>query len=164
MKRDCECKTSYEFRLLYAVFAAFIGIAAIVFARDIESALFPVLDEFEVVKIEQTENEIRLSGTLNKRRQCDIVSMTAYASFDGRRPPEVARVDYQDGFSTATTAAIEQKWGPWSVAIAYEYDEADIDFYATHSCHPLYKVTNHVASFTVNNEHDGPMITNREGI
>ena len=116
-----------------------IALGAIVFAvlagPWVESKASPVLS-FSVVDTDCDGGCVTVSGTLDKRRDCDFVETYARISRDNG-VPRIALIEYRGeklGVKFKRPLGV-QAWGPWYVA-ATPGDR--VELYARHQCHPFW--------------------------
>lgn len=108
-----------------------------------ETRFWPVVQDFEITRIEKSERGFVFYGELNKARPCEFVGMTVYGiTPDGKRG---AIVQFRNDLFGANVGSGQQSWGPVVVpVIDTRYRWADIQ--ATHRCHPLWLQTTNYAT------------------
>ena len=135
-----------------AMAVAFWVIAALILASTglgflsrYETALAPVLSDFDVLRIEPVHDSVLLSGRMRKQRACAYRSLVAYVG-DYRDPDhesERVHVRFLDipAESDPTRATGLQHWGPWRVTRPKAVTGPDVWIRITHRCNPLYETT-----------------------
>lgn len=122
-----------------------------------ETSLFPVVTDFTVTSLERSENGLLVSGTMNKRRACEFLEITAYTYPDNDKFAIPTRVTFYDDM-VETRSAISQRWGPWSLHIPYEFEEVRVSVHSRHQCNLLYQTHSHLTDFTITNHNDQLMM------
>lgn len=113
-------------------------------ASHIERQLFPVVDRFDVLSIQQDRGSVKVSGTLIKARECQIVELSAMSEHDSR-----LKVDYLDrpeGSPPYARPTGASSWGPWRV---HHNGARYVILYSEHRCHPFWTVKTPLAAFQV---------------
>lgn len=151
------------FRLLEILFGGFLVLGSMFLAKDIESTIFPVVDNFQIVSAQPVEGGIEIKGTMTKVRQCTFKDFMVYVKTDNSKLPVAASYKFNDPSSSLETrATISQAWGPWTIFIPGEYEVADFDFYSRHSCHSFYETHTHLHSFSVEQTNDALTIIKQQ--
>ena len=140
MRKLVEASIPYWLLVLGAiVFALLVGPWA-------ESKASPVL-AFAVVDTNCDGGCVTVSGTLDKRRDCDFIETYARISRDGGIP-RIALIEYRGeklGMKFKRPLGV-QAWGPWYVA-ATPGDR--VELYARHQCHPFWVTETRLAQVVV---------------
>jgi hypothetical protein len=113
-------------------------------ASAVERGLFPVVSRFDVLSIQQSSGSVKVSGTLIKDRECEIVELRAVSESG-----YVLKVDYLDrpeGMSAYTRPAGFSSWGPWRI---HTNGSRYVTLMAEHRCHWLWTVKTPLAAFQV---------------
>lgn len=129
----------YGFRLLEILFGGFLAIAIVFLMKDIEIALLPVVENFEVHQATKVTGGVELRGTMQKARSCTFNDMIVYVDTNDNRYPIVADYNFHETAKLLRSRApIEQEWGPWTIFIPYEFENVNVQVYTSHRCHALY--------------------------
>ena len=111
-------------------------------ASAVERGLFPVVSHFNVLSIQQDPGSVKVSGTLIKDRECDIVELRAVSESGS-----VLKVDYLDrpeGMPAYTRPVGASSWGPWRI---HTNGSRYVTLIAEHRCHWLWTVKTPLAAF-----------------
>lgn len=112
----------------YATMAAFM-FAALCFGwltfKNFEPKLWPVVSDFDIKRAYISGNSILISGTMDKRRSCQINDVLAYS---GKR--FIAVQFLEDQGTIVSRLPRVQSFGPWALTPK----ALDIEIYATHTC------------------------------
>lgn len=151
------------FRLLEILFGGFLVLGAMFLAKDVESTLFPVVDDFQITSAQPIDGGIQIKGAMTKVRQCTFKDLMVYVKTDGQKLPVAANYEFNDpATKLETRAVISQAWGPWTIFIPGEYELADFEFYARHNCHSFYDTHTHLHSFTIEHKEDALTILKQQ--
>lgn len=137
--RSADRNIRYSFWIiLWAMIAAVFG----PLLQRNEAAFLPVVEEFRITDAEQEEDAVILSGDMEKRRDCEFVSLTFYAGDPNE--PQLARerlhVEFLDQPEDADATRLEgrQSWGPWRLYRPRTEIGPMVFMRVTHSCHPFW--------------------------
>jgi hypothetical protein len=137
MPADRMILTSFWLVMGFLVLAALAPLA-----QRYETALFPIVTDFTVRRVEQHGDWVVLSGDMAKARDCEFLSLTFYAGDpdDLERPRErlhVAFLDQPEGVDE-TRLPGRQPWGPWRVTRPQNLSHPRVFMRVNHHCHPLW--------------------------
>lgn len=100
------------FRLLEILFGGFLVLGAMFLAKDVESTLFPVVDDFQITSAQPIDGGIQIKGAMTKVRQCTFKDLMVYVKTDGQKLPVAANYEFNDpATKLETRAVISQAWG-----------------------------------------------------
>lgn len=107
----------------YALIMASV-VWSIVGFKHYEATLFPVIEQFSVLEVEQTQEGTQLSGEMLKVRSCDFKEVVAYS---GRH-----LVDVRFTETTKIVSRLEgyQAWGVWMIVPPVK----ELTLYVRHQC------------------------------
>lgn len=148
-------KQARGIRILEMVFGCFFILSVIYLSKSVETVFFPVIDNFEIEKIKEgNNNEIVISGKMDKVRSCKPNNFIVYSSKNDDELPRVIDYDFNasnkkyDG-KLLNRAALNQKWGPWTLSLNDTETQTHIYLYASYSCHALYDTSKMIHGFSV---------------
>jgi hypothetical protein len=115
----------------------------------LEAWLMPVITNFTVTSVSRVNNTLVISGYLRKDRDCAFVGVSAIGLGGDRKVavPLVFRDSLYD--NNATRPQGTQAWGPWTLQIPVVPHIQTVDLDSTHTCHPLWTTTTHMAAIPV---------------
>lgn len=121
------------------IFSVFFILAV----REIDRS-FPVIKDFKVTSQAVGDNTVIIEGTLNKVRDCKILSVNAFTP-EGRKldiefPPGIS----EDNLPTRPVRI--QFWGPWEV---HNNGVETITIYAQHACSIFWTQTTKLTDLTL---------------
>ena len=121
MSTKCNVLGKYTKIALYV--AIFCGLY--LSFKAIEPTIFPVIKDFKIVDIIKEDNELVITGTFDKVRNCEFISVIGYSGnkFISVKP------DYVNSAFASRLVRI-QTYGPW--VLTPEVD--NLELYAKHSC------------------------------
>lgn len=134
-------KTTYiAGKVLVDMIAPVFGIAMVIWIFwNVETRLFPIVTDFKIQSAYQTPNNFTAIGTLNKRRNCEVVGMTIYKLYPGEMKPKMIIDQYRKDLFSADAGTGEHSWGPVSLPLSASIDDQDeIQIVALHRCHALW--------------------------
>lgn len=137
-----------HFRLLEMIFGAFLFICIVTSSKTIESKFFPVIAGFNITHIKERDDGIEIRGMMNKVRECNNASMSAYVKTSTSSAPVPVNYMLEDN-APENRAAIHQSWGPWVIFIPETYDSADVRLFTTHTCHVFYDTSTNIYNFSL---------------
>lgn len=127
----------------WAVAALMVASTGVDFLSRHETALRPVLRDFEILRIEPKYGSVLLSGRMLKVRGCRFRNLVAYVGDyrDPARERERLDVRFLDiaAAEDATRGEGLQHWGPWRVARPETVTGPDFWIRVTHQCNPIYE-------------------------
>lgn len=105
---------------------------------NIETRFFPVVTDFKVTEATLTTKGLLLSGTINKTRNCELVSMSISKLRDGH-PSVILEKESTDLFVPDSSIGLHM-WGPLTLPVDLSnLDMNDkISVVALHRCHSLW--------------------------
>jgi hypothetical protein len=125
--------------------APVVGAVAMMFIIwNVETRFFPVIEDWEIERVEAVNGHLILEGHLKKNRACDLIATSVMAvpraPFAPRvliyqlKPHELLGGNAPTGFST---------WGPWMVQVPeklvrYRDQIAYLEVVGHHHCHALW--------------------------
>lgn len=115
-------------------------------AKMLEPTVLPVATDFKVLKLSYLKDEVEISGTINKRRSCTLVSMDVYAIYQDASIPN-SMIEYSSDTKNRTKSVGFQEWGPWSLAVPTSPSVRRIDITANYRCHNLWDTSQDLIKF-----------------
>lgn len=113
----------------WALMFAFATVVWLTF-KQFEPAMFPVVERFEISRVEARENNraVTIYGSFDKVRDCEFVEIVAYSG------PTFVRVQFMDNsgnyYPEVTRRVRKQNFGPWEL----RPKTSQLELYATHRC------------------------------
>ncbi len=97
--------------------------------KSMEPDVFPVVTNFNIENLERIDGNLYISGSMNKTRECEFVSLAVYDV--AVRPMRVLDIEYLDTPTTVQSRiAGVQAWGVWKISPSTR----NIKLVATHEC------------------------------
>lgn len=105
-------------------FSVGVAVWATVWLKTVEPELFPVITDFKVENVAQTDTGTSIEGTMFKARGCEFKEVVAYSGS--------YLVDLQFTETTEIVSRIEgqQAWGIWMIVPPVK----ELTLYARHRC------------------------------
>ena len=109
----------------YALYLALISTVWFIF-KQVEPTVAPVVTDFKITKAKTVnERQLTISGTMNKRRDCDFISVLAYSG------DKFLAIEFESASVTDTTRLTgKQLYGPWLITP----ETSQLKLYARHIC------------------------------
>jgi hypothetical protein len=104
-------------------------VSSFLLVMHLERLYYPVVEGFEITKVQTTNNEFLISGTMELVRECRFVEVVAYY---GMVPLVITFKDRPKGAATTSRALGLQQWGPWILTPPF----APTKIVSRHICHP----------------------------
>jgi hypothetical protein len=103
----------------------------------VEGNMWPVAEATHVEIMQSGKEELIVQGTMNKYRDCELLSTSAYIT-DAAGQRVLAQIQ------TAKTTILRpvtsgQPFGPWYVSVPVWYKSAELSTITRHQCHPLWQ-------------------------
>lgn len=98
-----------------------------------EADWFPVVKNFQVDEFKDVEDGIEISGTMEKKRNCQIESVNAYGTFDKDNWAVPLNIQFLDT-EVSNRSPLAQRWGPWKLYVPGEFKQVEVTILSTHSC------------------------------
>lgn len=148
-----ELKTT-ERRLRISFWLVALGLTTIIgvsLGARYEGVLLPPVPSLDIERIERSGSSVRLSGHMEKTRDCQLVGLTVYVGdpHDLLAPRERLKFRFLNSSKTDSGARSRppgaQDWGPLEVSIPQQVRGPSFFIRATHQCHPFF-VTNSIVA------------------
>lgn len=115
------------------------------YAPSIESHLFPVVSEFNLIETSPINaKEILVRGSMVKKRgECRRESLIAY-TMDGQNtikiPLKIEYLDRNNNEEILFRIIGKQSWGPWKLSSDFNLSGTTLNITSYHNCHGLYLI------------------------
>jgi len=107
----------------YALYFALIFTVWFIF-KQVEPTVAPVVTNFKITKAKTVnERQLTISGTMNKQRDCDFISVLAYSG------DKFLAIEFESASNT-TRLTGEQSYGPWLITP----ETSQLKLYSRHVC------------------------------
>ena len=107
----------------YALYLALIATVWSIF-KQVEPTVAPVVTDFKITKAKTVnEHQLSISGTMNKRRDCEFISVLAYSG------DKFLVVEFRNA-SVKSRLTGEQSYGPWLITP----ETSQLKLYSRHIC------------------------------
>lgn len=125
----------------------FMGLLSLMAGRWVDTALFPVIEEFTVKEVLVVPLGVELSGSMVKpgyRESCHFDEVVAHVN--GELVAPVQFLDRKPDQSSYTRSAGFSRWGPWRIEAP---EIKTIRLVSRHRCHGLWDHTTSLAEISV---------------
>ena len=107
----------------YALYFALISTVWFIF-KQVEPTVAPVVTGFKITKAKTVnDHQLAISGTMNKRRDCDFISVLAYSG------DKFLAIEFEAKSRTSRLTG-EQSYGPWLITP----ETSQLKLYSRHIC------------------------------
>lgn len=140
-------------RLLFWSFAALGLFVVFISARLLQPWVFPVVSDYEVVRVERIGDSLRLWGNFTKERDCQFVALS-YIGVDQRGDHAMFAYRFLTSDGARQIPAMKSagvgysEWGPIELNLPPAW-RGQIDVISLHRCWSIWPVETHLATFTV---------------
>jgi hypothetical protein len=129
-----------------------IGIALVFGVNTIEHTFMPVVKDFVVNEINQTNDRITMNGWMRKQRNCSFDSIIAEAKTVDNSTLNIDLV-FRDGASDKIARQTgAQSWGPWTVDLPVHPTIKEVKLTSVHRCHPIWTTTTELVNVKIQSE------------
>jgi len=129
-----------------------IGIALVFSINTIEHMFMPVVKDFVVQEISQTDDKITLQGWMRKDRNCSFAGIIAEGKDFNNTVVDV-ELSFRDGSNhNATRPVGTQSWGPWTIELPVYPSIKEVRLSSVHRCHPAWTTTTQLIDINLQDE------------
>ena len=133
-------------KLALRVLPIFVALTLMFTLRWLEHTFMPVVKDFHLTKIEQTDNYIVMEGYLRKVRNCKYVGISVEGiTSEGSVDLPLKFLDAENFNDNGTRPEGTQDWGPWRIIIPAAPSISAVNLNSVHSCHLAWETTTNLA-------------------
>lgn len=126
-----------------------IGMMIVASFNFFERTFMPVVKDFVVQEIEQTEKTIVLSGWMRKDRDCAFAGIIAEGTDNLGKTIELDLSFRDKRKDNAINHIGPQAWGPWTIEFPLEPNVKIVTLTSVHHCHPAWATTTKLIDITI---------------
>lgn len=128
--------------------------------QEYEADIFPVVEDFRVETLSNTQDGIEIHGNMVKSRECQFEDVSVYTKGVDEEYANLVDIVFGDK-TDSTRAPIPQNFGPWYITIPQDFSNLTIEIYATHNCNFFYQTTSMISSFNIKKDYGGIVLVTR---
>lgn len=156
-RKELQRTPFQEFTLSFAgwCFRMLLLIVGTVMFQRYESTIYPIVPDFVINEVIETEKGLKMSGYMRKARDCTWESVSAQAYEEGGEMAASIPIDFLKEKGIGTRPEGTQKWGQWELTMPGWYLGSPVILRSRHSCNSLWQTPSVLTKFIAARDENG---------